>query len=69
MKIRDYTLPELEYFRQYCNFTNDELTYFNYKAKDLSNIEISLKMNISTSQVSKLAKRVSSKISRVIIDN
>ena len=69
MKIRDYTLPELEYFRQYCNFTNDELTYFNYKAKDLSNIEISLKMNISTSQVSKFAKRVSSKISRVIIDN
>lgn len=66
MKIRDFTTPELEALRNVCNFTDDELQYFNLKAKDCSNIEISLKMDISTSQVSKIAKRVSSKISRVI---
>lgn len=66
MKIRDFTTPELEALRNACNFTDDELQYFNLKAKDRSNIEISLKMDISTSQVSKIAKRVSSKISRVI---
>ena len=65
MKIRDYTKPELEYFREQCNFTDEEMIYFNLKAKDCSMIDISLKMNVSTSQVSKLAKRVSSKISRV----
>lgn len=65
MMLRDYTLPELNYFREQCNFTQDELEYFNLRARDVSNIAISLKMNISTSQVSKLAKRVSDKISRL----
>lgn len=67
MKIRDYTEIELDVFRQYCNFTEDELIYFNLRARDISNIKISLEMNVSTSQVSKLAKRVQDKISRVQI--
>ena len=66
MKIRDYTVPELEYLKQNCNFTEDELMYFELKSKDVSNIKISLKMHISIPQVSKIAKRVSSKISRVL---
>lgn len=66
MKIRDFTKPELDRFRELCNFTNDELEYFNLRAKDKSNVEISLTMNISTAQVSKLAKRVKSKLIRVI---
>lgn len=66
MKIRDFTVPELNKFRELCNFTNDELQYFELRAKDKSNVEIALSMNISESQVSKLAKRVKSKIIRVI---
>lgn len=66
MKIRDFTKPELDRFRELCNFTEDELEYFNLRAKDKSNVEISLTMNISTAQVSKLAKRVKSKMIRVI---
>ena len=66
MKIRDFTKPELDRFRELCNFTEDELEYFNYKARNLSNIEISLLMHVSEAQVSKLAKRVKSKILRVI---
>lgn len=66
MKIRDFTKPELDRFRELCNFTEDELEYFNLRAKDKSNVEISLAMNISTAQVSKLAKRVKSKMIRVI---
>ena len=65
MKLRDYTVPELEYLKKNCNFTEDEQTYFDLKSKDLSNIKISLKMHISISQVSKIAKRVSLKISRI----
>lgn len=67
MKIRDYTEIELDVFREYCNFTEDEMEYFNLRAKDIGNIKISLEMNISTSQVSKLAKRVYDKMSRVQI--
>lgn len=66
MKIRDFTVPELERFRELCNFTKDEMEYFNLRAKDKSNTEISLSMNVSLPQVSKLAKRVKSKILRVI---
>ena len=65
MKLRDYTSVELDVMRTFCNFTEDELEYFNLKASDISNIEISLKMNISTAQVSRIAKRVYTKAKRV----
>ncbi len=66
MKIRDFTVPELNKFRELCNFTDDELTYFNLRARDKSNTQIALEMNVSEAQVSKLAKRVKSKMLRVI---
>lgn len=66
MLIRDFTIPELNKFRELCNFTDSELEYFNLRAKDKSNIQIALEMNISEPQVSKLAKRVKSKMMRVI---
>jgi DNA-binding CsgD family transcriptional regulator len=66
MKIRDFTVLELNRFRELCNFTDDEMTYFNLRAKDKSNVQIAFEMNISSAQVSKLAKRVKSKMLRVI---
>ena len=65
-KIRDFVEWELNMFRKECNFTSDELRYFNLRAKDKSNIEIAFEMNISESQVSKLARRVKSKMKRVL---
>lgn len=66
MKIRDFTVPELELLRELCNFTEDEMKYFNLRAKDKSNVEISLELHISESQTSKLAKRVKNKIVKVL---
>ena len=66
MKLRDFTVPELDKFRELCNFTIDELEYFELRAKDYSNVSIALQMNVSESQVSKLAKRVKSKMIRII---
>ena len=66
MKIRDFTVPELDKLRELCNFTTDELRFFNLRAKDKSNVEISLDMNVSMAQVSKLAKRVKNKIIRIV---
>ena len=65
-KIRDFTVPELDHFRELCNFTKDELEYFNLRSKDLSNVEISMAMNVSEPQVSKLARRVKDKMIRVL---
>ena len=61
----DFTEPELDQLRQLCNFSDDELEYFNLRAKHKSNIFISIEMNVSEAQVSKLAKRVKDKIKRV----
>ena len=66
MKIRDFTVPELNLLRELCNFSSSELEYFNLRACDKSNIEIAMEMNVSEAQVSKLAKRVKSKIIRVL---
>ncbi len=66
MKLRDFTVPELDRFRELCNFTDSELEYFNLRARDKSNIEIALAMNVSEAQISKLAKRVKAKLLRVI---
>lgn len=66
MKIRDFTVSELNRSRELCNFTDDELKYFNLRAKDKSNVQIAIEMNVSEAQVSKLAKRVKSKIIRIV---
>lgn len=65
MLLRDYTKPELERFIEYCNFTDDEMRYFLLKSRDCSNVKISMEMNVSEPQVSKLAQRVKAKIKRI----
>ena len=66
MKLSDFTVPELNTFRELCNFTPDELEYFNLKSKDMSNVQVAMEMNISESKVSALARKVKSKMKRVI---
>ena len=66
LKIRDFVEPELEHFRNTCNFSESEMAYFNLKAKDKSNVQIAMELNISEPQVSKLAKRVRNKIIKVL---
>ena len=66
MRLYDFTESELKYLRENCNFTPDEMEYFNLRAKYHSNDQIAIKMNISTGKVSRLAAKVKSKIKRVL---
>lgn len=66
IQIYNFTVPELDKFRELCNFTPDELIYFNLRAKYKSNVEIALTMHVSEAKVSKLARRVKDKIIRVV---
>lgn len=66
MQPYDFTVPELDKFRELCNFSDDELEYFNLRAKHKSNTYIAIEMSVSEAQVSKLAHRVKEKIKRVI---
>ena len=47
MKICDSTKPELERFRDQCNFTEDERQCFDLKAKGMTNIQLSMQLNMS----------------------
>lgn len=66
MQIYDFTVPELNMLRELCNFSDDELAYFNLRARHKSNTQIAYKMNISESTVSVLARKVKNKIKRVL---
>lgn len=66
MQIYDFTVPELNVFRELCNFTPDERQYFELRSKHKSNVEIAFEMHVSEPQVSRLAKKVKSKILRVV---
>lgn len=66
LKICRFTEPELEVLRRLCNFTPTETEYFNLRAKDKSNIEIAMQMNVSESKVYSLAREVKRKIFSVL---
>ena len=66
MQIYDFTVPELDKFRELCNFTDDEREYFELRSRKKSNVQIALTMHVSEAQVSKLAKKVRSKIIRIL---
>ena len=65
MKLCDFTVPELNHYRELCNFTDDEMAVFNLKAKGKSIVQISMELNISESQVSKLTSKINKKMVRI----
>lgn len=66
MQIYDFVEDELDIFRARCNFTEDEREYFELRCRGKSNVQIALEMHISESKVSKLARKVKSKILRIL---
>ena len=66
IELGDLVEPELEYFRQYCNFSDEELMYFNLKAKGKSTIQITMQMHISESKMFNIARKVRKKILKLI---
>lgn len=44
MQIYDYTVPELQRYRELCNFIDDEMEYFNLRSRGKSNIQIAIEV-------------------------
>lgn len=65
MKIYDFTVPELNYFRQNCNFTREERMLFEYRSKNIPLEQCAELMSVSVSTVKRLSRKVNSKIIRV----
>lgn len=66
MRIADFTKPELEHFRDQCNFTDIERKCFDLKAKDCTNVQLAMELNVSESTVSVTMRRVRTKITKVL---
>lgn len=66
MKICAFTKSELDIFRKECNFTTLEAQCFELKAKNCTNVELGMKLNICDSTVSTTMKSVRAKITAVL---
>ena len=66
MKIADFTKPELDYFRDNCNFVGVEKEVFELRSQGVPLEEIAEMVNMSVDGVKKASKRVNKKILRVI---
>jgi hypothetical protein len=65
LKVYDFTVPELNYFRTYCNFTDEERALFEYRAKNYPLEYCAELMNVSISTAKRLSRKVNNKIIRV----
>lgn len=66
MTISNFTKPELDYFRDNCNFVNLEVDVFEMRASGYTLEYIAKQLHISADYVRKLSQRVNKKIIKVL---
>lgn len=66
MKISDFTLPEIEYFRKNCNFVNLEIDIFEGRVKGKSLERLAEDLNISYDYARQISRKINKKILKVI---
>lgn len=64
--IGEYVKHDLDIFRTECNFSDEELDYFNCKAKKYNDYRTASEMCVSSSTVRRLKDKVEEKMERVI---
>lgn len=65
MNVYDFTVPELNYFRDVCNFTEPERELFELRAKCVPLEQCAERMNVSISTAKRISRRVNRKILKV----
>ena len=66
MTISNFTKPELDYFRDNCNFVNLEIDVFDLRSNGYTLEYIAEKLNISYDYARKLSQRINKKIIKVL---
>lgn len=66
MTISEFTKPELDYFRQNCNFVNLEIKLFEERAQGISLEQIAEDLHISYDYDRQLSRKVNKKILKVL---
>lgn len=62
MKIYDFIEPELEFYREFCNFTEVERKLFDLRAREVPLEQCAEEMCCDISTIKKLSVRVNKKI-------
>ena len=66
INIHDFVEWELEKLRKECNFTDEELDFFNFRSKNVPIETVAEYMNVSVGKANKLSRKVKGKIIRVV---
>lgn len=66
MIIKDFTIPELDYFRKNCNFVGAEKQVFELRSQGIPLEEIAEMIDMSIDGIKKVSRKVNKKIIRVL---
>ena len=66
MVISNFTKPELDVFRESCNFVGSERDLFELRSQGNTLEEIAEKLNMSATNIGRISQRVNKKIKRVL---
>ena len=66
MIISDFTIPELNYFRENCNFVGLEKRVFELRSQGIPLEEVAEILNMSVDGVKKISRKVNRKIIKVL---
>lgn len=66
MIIKDFTKPELDFFRENCNFVGIEKELFEMRSRGIPLEEIADSLNMSVDGIKKVSRRVNKKIIKVL---
>jgi len=65
MIISDFTKPELDFYRENCNFVGTESDVFELRSKGIPLEQIAEMLNMSATNISRISQRVNRKIKRI----
>lgn len=66
MVVSSFTVPELNYLRDNCNFVGTESDVFEMRSKGIPLEEIAEILNMSAEGIKKVSRKVNNKITRVL---
>ena len=66
MVVSSFTVPELNYLRDNCNFVGTESDVFELRSKGIPLEEIAEILNMSAEGIKKVSRKVNNKITRVL---
>ena len=66
MVISDFTKPELDYFREVCNFVGSEKTLFELRSQGVPLERIAEMLDMSVDGIYKVSRKVNRKINKTL---